>query len=471
MLRSGEDYFRSGKIRFVVVSTHHYSISGDALTHQKCLNLIKSCGGHIIAEHTVSESYSGDGLIAASFNPKDSGWTETISYARAKESLFGEPEYLCHLLKKQPLAFELKDQLEELNKELLQIKSITPDYSPTFTRLWYSAFRGVGIGFYRSCRGLYNKSIGRLLKKNASPPIVQEEVRAPTEGNSSVNQLNSDNSLWRSQTKELIIVDAGCRWGFADSFTKHIDKIKLFGFDPDEEECEKLEKLYSSDRITLVPLGLADSERKGCIHITKEPACSSVFEPIETLIENCPVLANVQKVKETEIQLTTLDLWADRSDIRYVDHIKIDTQGAELMILKGMTKLLRTVRSLEVEVEFNPIYKGQPLFADIDIFLRKRGFVLWKLTNLVHYGRDAEDSMELGTDLLHHNNHSQTIHMLGGQLFWADAHYIKGEIAEAKFTTDQQLIRDINLMECLNHLDLACRLRSTRDLITHQTNE
>ncbi len=93
LLERARSLLTAGRVRFLVVSTHHQSISGDALTHQRALELIIDCGGHIIAEHTVRESFSGDGLIAASFDPADRDLTASISRARARESLFGEPEY------------------------------------------------------------------------------------------------------------------------------------------------------------------------------------------------------------------------------------------------------------------------------------------------------------------------------------------------------------------------------------------
>jgi len=84
---------RSGAVRFIIVSTHHHVISGDALTHQNVLKMLKDAGGHVIAEHTVGESFSGDGLVAVSFDARDEGFTIDVSHARYGESLFGEVEY------------------------------------------------------------------------------------------------------------------------------------------------------------------------------------------------------------------------------------------------------------------------------------------------------------------------------------------------------------------------------------------
>ncbi len=76
-----------------MVSTHHYSISGDPATHFKCAELIESLGGKIIANHTVLESFSGDGLIAASFSSKDKDFGIDISINSSTHSLYKPYEY------------------------------------------------------------------------------------------------------------------------------------------------------------------------------------------------------------------------------------------------------------------------------------------------------------------------------------------------------------------------------------------
>lgn len=86
------DVLRTGIVRFVVVSTHDLSISGSAMTHQGVLRNLLDAGGHIICEHSVTESASGDGLVVASFDPADRDLTVAISYSRARHSLSGEWE-------------------------------------------------------------------------------------------------------------------------------------------------------------------------------------------------------------------------------------------------------------------------------------------------------------------------------------------------------------------------------------------
>src|SRR5437764_7546709 len=71
MLEGARCSIEARKIRFLFLSTHHHSISHDPLTHQRCLAWLEKQGAHVLAAHNVTESYSGDGLIVASFDDRD----------------------------------------------------------------------------------------------------------------------------------------------------------------------------------------------------------------------------------------------------------------------------------------------------------------------------------------------------------------------------------------------------------------
>lgn len=84
----------AGRIGWLIVSTHAHHISGDPLTHQRCLAALRRAGATVLAEHDVQESFSGDGLIVATFGPVPEGWTAPrLSYNRTSESLFRNPLY------------------------------------------------------------------------------------------------------------------------------------------------------------------------------------------------------------------------------------------------------------------------------------------------------------------------------------------------------------------------------------------
>ncbi len=77
------------KIRFIVVSTHHHSISSSRTTHQDCLAWLQQHGATVFAEHAVEEGYSGDGVIVASFDPADANLPKIqLSRNQPANSLF-----------------------------------------------------------------------------------------------------------------------------------------------------------------------------------------------------------------------------------------------------------------------------------------------------------------------------------------------------------------------------------------------
>lgn len=81
-------------------------------------------------------------------------------------------------------------------------------------------------------------------------------------------------------------------------------------------------------------------------------------------------------MEEVQLSTTSLDAVAlDRGEVPGPDLLSLDTQGSELDILHGASRLLATtVLAVQTEVEFHPFYEGQPLFGDICEFLARYGF-------------------------------------------------------------------------------------------------
>jgi FkbM family methyltransferase len=90
LLRSLDNAVADQALRFVFVSTHHASISGSPTTHLDCIRELQRLGAIILADHTIEESFSGDGLIVASFRAEDAHIRlPEPSLNTARNSLFG----------------------------------------------------------------------------------------------------------------------------------------------------------------------------------------------------------------------------------------------------------------------------------------------------------------------------------------------------------------------------------------------
>jgi len=132
MLHGAVESLKRGQIRFLVLSTHHHSISGDPLTHFKCVEFIRTHGGRVLAEHDIHESFSGDGLIVAAFDPLDASIpTIRVSRNNAANSLF------------RPLNYDLAEAWETI--ERLKNARIEPGHAvPSKPKRWPILGRWIG---------------------------------------------------------------------------------------------------------------------------------------------------------------------------------------------------------------------------------------------------------------------------------------------------------------------------------------
>ena len=137
-------------------------------------------------------------------------------------------------------------------------------------------------------------------------------------------------------------------------------------------------------------------------------------------------------------------------EARDADMLKIDIQGGELMAMTHAEALLESLLVIQTEVEFLPMYVDQPLFSDIDQFLRSRGFVLHRFFPTVSR---AIAPMVVNND----------IYAGGSQLVWADAVFVRDFTRLDRFSDRQLLTAAAILHECYGSFDLALYLLLEHD--------
>jgi hypothetical protein len=76
--------------------------------------------------------------------------------------------------------------------------------------------------------------------------------------------------------------------------------------------------------------------------------------------------------QKVPVQTRRLD---DLAEIAAIDMLKIDVQGAELLVFKGAEEKLKRAVAIHTEVCFLHLYKNQPLFGEIDLELRRLGLI------------------------------------------------------------------------------------------------
>jgi FkbM family methyltransferase len=206
----------------------------------------------------------------------------------------------------------------------------------------------------------------------------------------------------------LVLVDVGASGGLESDWKPAKKYLQIIGFEPDKREFPNLERKENGN-IKYLNIGLFNKKATLDYFLTEKQQTSSMLKPNGEFIKKFPESERFNIVKKITVETDTIDSQFQSHHIDDVDFIKLDTQGSELSILEGAQATIKDhVFGLEIEVEFSELYQGQPLFSDIDSFVRKKGFQLFDIQG--HYWKRTSGK----------NRYKKR-----GQLIFGDALYLR----------------------------------------------
>ena len=189
----------------------------------------------------------------------------------------------------------------------------------------------------------------------------------------------------RLASNPLHCIDVGARGGMQDHWRAYADLMRIDLFEPDAEACAVQAKQAPANEAWF-PVALGGTTGTGQLHVLQKPSGSSLYPPNPDLMFRFGPTNYGTLAKVIDVPLLTLSDFIDRHQRPLPNLIKLDVQGAELDIFKGTRDdHLRDLLAIQTEVEFAELYRGQPLFADIDAHLTGRGFVLFDLLPVRSY--------------------------------------------------------------------------------------
>lgn len=135
----------------------------------------------------------------------------------------------------------------------------------------------------------------------------------------------------------MIFFDVGANAGlFAISAAKKIGVKGVFAFEPCSSTCELLKRNLLLNRladVNVVQVALGDSAGGGVLQIN---ACGK--DGLYTLGQATHPSSKV--IGQEDVRITTLDVFMKDYNIPRVDVMKVDIEGAELMMFRGARNLL-----------------------------------------------------------------------------------------------------------------------------------
>jgi len=243
------------------------------------------------------------------------------------------------------------------------------------------------------------------------------------------NKLGLTQHLVSNNAINLTVVDIGARGGFAPYWSVYGDCIKMVGFDADVNQAKKLGEKCSARILS------ADGKDR-IFYIIRYPASSGLYPPnIE--FTNRIINRDYLNILDTkEVRTVTLDSLGIKPDF-----IKADTEGSDLEILQGGIETMKSALGIRVEVEFQELFSGAPLFHETDAFMKEHGFTLFDMM-LIKMERARPGRSGIGDGN-------------SGQLVVGQALYFRDIYKDIDKYSEQSILKLASLFEVFNLSDCA----------------
>ena len=197
------------------------------------------------------------------------------------------------------------------------------------------------------------------------------------------------------KNKKLIGLDVGAQGGFnsdkffPEKYNKYFESILV---DPLKNSLKNEESKY------IINKGLWSSKGIKKLYIlNKRPQSSSMYEPDKRSLtvygfeEKDFHLFDVSKTEMVECD--TLSSSLKELNINALDYLKIDTQGAELEILKGLENYRPLI--IKCEVQIFPMYKKEPSWTEVTELLYKLGYIVSEWRKIGSHATRAPVEMDM----------------------------------------------------------------------------
>jgi FkbM family methyltransferase len=220
----------------------------------------------------------------------------------------------------------------------------------------------------------------------------------------------------------------------------------IVGFEPNPDALGRLNARKSANE-TYLPYAVGDG-LPHVLHICAAEGMTSLLQPNPRVLGRFHGFPRWSEVVEKRaVQTVKLD---DIAETAGLDLLKIDIQGGELMAFRNGEARLKDTLVIQTEVEFMQMYVDQPLFGDVDVFLRQHGFVFHKFFPTV--------SRVIAPMLVNNSIYSGM-----SQILWADALFVK-DFTRLDRLSDRQLLAMATIMhDCYQSYDLVLLLLTEHD--------
>jgi len=213
----------------------------------------------------------------------------------------------------------------------------------------------------------------------------------------------------------IFAIDVGSRGGVS-TFGSLEPYINIIGFEADENEAARLQGLIQDQRkfrsCSIESFAVWSKNMKSKLYICKYLPNCSLLQPNIDCAKKFGLADQFAIVSTKTVPCITLETLLQERGMPAPDYLKIDAQGGDLEVLKGLKSFINDVLLIRLEVIFVPLYSHNPTFGEIDQFMRNHSFRLLSVQN--KYPRSIRSRKTINNPVTDN-----------GEFVWADLIYTK----------------------------------------------
>ena len=201
-----------------------------------------------------------------------------------------------------------------------------------------------------------------------------------------IHQKNILRSLKNEKIKIKIFFDVGAHKGkYTDLILQNFNLKKVYMFEPQIKMFEFLKGKYKKRKkiINIFSYGISDKTQVTKLYINKHDLTSSIkkLNPNNKYLNLKSKLfsTNLQGMIDEKLKIRTIKLnnFLIKKGIKKIDLVKIDTEGHELEVLRGLGSKIKLVKAFLIEFHDNYTYVNYNN-KKIMTLLKKNKFILKK---------------------------------------------------------------------------------------------
>lgn len=194
-------------------------------------------------------------------------------------------------------------------------------------------------------------------------------------------------------SKPIVVFDVGAHHGeTVQLLNKKLNIEKIYSFEASPKNFEILVNNVQNfffNNVEIFNYGIGEDISDGYINQNIESSSSTInkLNITSKYLANKLKILNIKNINSFQyklpIKIISLDYFIEKNAIKNIDLLKIDTEGYELNVIKGLAKNFKIIKLIYFEHHYDDMILKNYKFKDINRLLKSYGFIQIKKSKML----------------------------------------------------------------------------------------